>query len=146
MVTTFKDKNQNSYLIREYSIDEILKVEKIIKDCNKGYNLPIQKDDFYEKLINDTDKAFVIEKEDKDICAVSGYKVFKGSFFIDILYVQPSFQNKGLGKQNVSFLENIAKEEGFNEVYVIPDQKPSEFFKKIGYKSASATSLKKTLQ
>ena len=62
---------------------------------------------------------------------------------IKILYIDNSYQGKGIGKQLVNFLENEARNQGYTELFVRSAERYKDtghgFYEKMGYKSLGET-------
>lgn len=72
---------------------------------------------------------FVYEK-DKKVVGMGGLKGNE----IKRVYVDPSYQGKGIGKEILHFLEKLAREKGLDELVLYSFPNSVRFYQKQGYK------------
>ncbi|MBW2972799.1 GNAT family N-acetyltransferase [Candidatus Woesearchaeota archaeon] len=106
--------------------------------------------------------AFQHEMKEEDVLiyeennVILGFGVVEGSH-IRRVYIHPDFQRKGVGKNIVKNLEEIAKERGFESCTLNSSSNALDFYKSLGYKdngkkvieqdglTVTFTKMKKTL-
>src|SRR3989304_8733021 len=126
--------------IRKFNADDVLEVSKIIKKCFTIQNLGGYSKESIEHQINENSpekliensnnvRYFVLLDNDK-ILGVGGYDNKKiRTFFID-----PEYQNKGIGKLLLSHILTEAKNEGINELKCWSTKYAEKFYNKNGFK------------
>lgn len=115
-------------------------------DFYKYSELPINKKE-YKELLNKKDNYIYVVESDNKICGYAIIKVisFRDNplivnhkrFFIDDLYIDQSYRNKGIGKFLMKELESICKSNGFKYIDLNVwnfNSEAIDFFKRIGMK------------
>ncbi|HXT85257.1 MAG TPA: GNAT family N-acetyltransferase [Verrucomicrobiae bacterium] len=105
------------------------RIKEIFKElsCNKNFKIIVAEDKENLKIIG-TATLFIEQKFIHD-----GGKVGH----IEDVAIKKGFQNKGLGKEIIKELIEIAKEENCYKVILDCDEKVSRFYEKIGFKRHS---------
>jgi Acetyltransferases len=90
-------------------------------------------------------QCYIISNENMP-CGVLRYGLFWDSIpFVNMIYLQDSFRNKGLGKCAVTFWENEMLSQGYKTVMTstLSTETAQHFYRKLGYKDAGCLILDK---
>ena len=104
-----------------------------------------------ELLKNNPSLCFCLELDGETIGLVFAetYKHVKGSYlWISELVIKEEQQGKGYGLKTLQFMENLAKENGFNVLVLAANVKEKAFkiYEKFGFKSTGYCFMEKGLQ
>jgi len=81
-------------------------------------------------------KKFMIVIRDQNnnlVGALIAYTVYK-EIYVDDIWVDPLYRNKGLGRQLLKILEDQFKEQGYHNINLVTSEfQASDFYKKCGF-------------
>lgn len=92
-----------------------------------------------EKQLNDY-YLFEIDRNTVGCVALHGYPE-QGKAELACLYVSPAHENQGIGRKLIQFVENKARESGFNELIALSTQAFTYFQSKGGFSEGSPADL-----
>ena len=119
--------------ISEINQNNFAKAITLLKQCN----LPTED-------ISDTTKLFVITEGDEIIGTV-GIEFYDNHALLRSLAVNNSDRSKGTGKMLVRFIEDFAKSNAINELFLLTTT-AAEFFSRLSYSNIPREALPATIQ
>jgi amino-acid N-acetyltransferase len=120
--------------------------KKDISNILKLIRQSIQQDELLRRTRGDIEKqladyhVFEIDNNIVGCVAIHPFPELKKSE-LACLYVHHSHENQGIGRKLIQFVEDTAKEKGFETVYALSTQAFTYFTQKAGYKEGTAEDL-----
>ena len=136
--------------IRKASKDDLPGMTNVDFECNSVVinRLRLGKKelrDALNKRFEEHNKEFYVFEADNEIL---GYCILKPEFHgyknceLSWIAVKKKYQNKGIGKRLIEFIEAIARKEGFRNIYAYTSEKENDkvkgFYSNMGYRKINA--------
>jgi len=104
----------------------------------KAENLPTQ--DLPETLQN-----FIVALQDEEVISVAGLEVYGDYGLLRSLAVGKQFRNKGIAKNLLQQIENLAKKQHISELYLLTET-ALDYFKRNGYQKINRDEVPVSVQ
>lgn len=128
------DLNNNINLIKA-NTDDLSEIKKILNDCH------LPSSDITEQHI----QHFYILKKDSEAQGTVGLEIYgKYGLLRSLATVEP-VRGEGFGKRLVSQIEQHAREQNLDEIYLLTTT-AEDFFDKLGYANVSRTDIPKEVK
>lgn len=137
--TVYQDEQVTIRTLNSYPKED--RLFDLIEETSLGFTFEDVREKVFENVLLDRRLSLVLLDEEENIKGFMGVYAKEEDVAIGLLYIDPSYRNRGHGRRMIEDLENRAKASGMKSVFIGHDKSlfpraplnTHAFFRKMGY-------------